>query len=136
MQTHGPQQTASLLDHLVGASEKHRRQGETKRLRGPDIDRKLVVRRGLDGKFGGLLAPEDAADVTRGTAERVDQIGSISMPTFFRGAGATVSAFSVSVLQHRWCSSAELAILTLHPLKLGSNFESLWLTRTSISSGG
>jgi hypothetical protein len=45
--THAPQQTASLLDHLVGSSEERWRHGETERFGSLQIDDQL--------KFGGLL---------------------------------------------------------------------------------
>ena len=75
--THAPQQTAFLFDHLVGACEHGRRDGEAKRLGGLEVQHQLVPRRRLHRQVGGLLALEDAIDIAGRAPGQVDQIGPI-----------------------------------------------------------
>src|SRR5262249_36400434 len=64
---------AALFDHLVGAGEQAIGHGEAQRFRGLEIDNEFVLRRRLHRKVGGLLALEDAIDVTGGAAELADK---------------------------------------------------------------
>ena len=53
-ETHAPQQTASLLDHLVGAGEQCRRHVQANRLRHDQVNDEIELSRPLDRKIGGL----------------------------------------------------------------------------------
>ena len=52
------------LDHLVGAGEQRGRHREPERPGGFEIDHEFVLGRRLGREVGGLLALEDAIDVT------------------------------------------------------------------------
>src|SRR5262245_65575842 len=54
---------ARSFDHFVGAGEQRRRHFEAERLRGRQVDHKLVLCRRLHRQVGRLLALEDAVDV-------------------------------------------------------------------------
>jgi hypothetical protein len=58
--------SACLLDHLVGAGEQCGRHGEPNVLSRLEINEQIVLGRRLHRKIGGLLASENAIDVTRG----------------------------------------------------------------------
>src|SRR5262249_49317018 len=76
--THAVQQRTSLFDHLVGASEQRLRDGEPKRPRCFQVDDQLVFDWSLYRKVGWFLPSEDAIDVTRGTSELFNPIGTVS----------------------------------------------------------
>src|SRR4030095_3306479 len=59
---------ASLLsDQLVRAAQHGRRNRETERLRGFEIDRELESGRALDRQITGSCATQDPVDIARGT---------------------------------------------------------------------
>jgi hypothetical protein len=60
-QTHAGQQTASLFDHLGGASKQRRRYCAAERLRGREIDEEVDIGRLYDRQVSGVFALEDAA---------------------------------------------------------------------------
>src|SRR5262245_64353728 len=63
-----------LFDHLVGAGEYCRRNGEAQRLRGLEVDRELVLGRCLHRKIARLLAFKDAIDIAGRLPVLVDKI--------------------------------------------------------------
>jgi hypothetical protein len=58
------QQTAFLFDHLIGACQQRRRDSQADRVGGLEINHQCVLGRRLHWQIGGLLAFEDAIDVT------------------------------------------------------------------------
>ena len=56
-QTYAPQQTATLLDHLVGGGEKLRMEFQAERLGGPEVDDELDFVGPYHQQVAGLLAP-------------------------------------------------------------------------------
>ena len=68
------QQQCYLFDHFIGPCEQQRRHGETKRLRGLEIDRQFVLGRCQHRQVGRLLAFEDAVDVARRSPKLIVQI--------------------------------------------------------------
>jgi hypothetical protein len=66
-----------LFDYLVGAGEQRGWNREAKRLCRFEIDNQLVLGWRLHGKIGGLLAFEDAIDVSCGAPVLVDKINAI-----------------------------------------------------------
>ena len=70
-----------LLDNLVRTGNQRGRHGEAKRLGGLEVNRKLILGRRLDRQVGGLLALEDAIDISSGAPVWIDRIGSIRVQT-------------------------------------------------------
>src|SRR5262245_628765 len=64
--TYAVQQLWSLLDHLIGGGEQHRRYFDAKRPGGFEIDRQFELGRCLHRKFGRLLALENTIDIAGG----------------------------------------------------------------------
>jgi hypothetical protein len=73
VQTHAPQQTASLFDHLGRPGKQGRRHCKAERLRGLEVDDKLMLCRCFHRQVGGLLALKDAINVG-GAAVRLDVV--------------------------------------------------------------
>jgi hypothetical protein len=61
--THALPQRISLFDHLIGSREQFVWDGESERLSGLEIDDQFKLWR-LYGEIGGLLALEDAVDIS------------------------------------------------------------------------
>src|SRR5450631_4304704 len=81
---------SGLFDDLVGPSEQCRRHGEAHRLGGLEIDNQLILGRRLHRKIGGLLALEDAIDVSGGAAVLLENIIPIRDQTAASGVIASV----------------------------------------------
>src|ERR1700738_4804083 len=73
-ETRAPQQTASLFDHLVGASKQRRRQFKPKSFGGLEVDRELVFRRLRKRQIAGFFPAQNTVDVGRGLARYVGTI--------------------------------------------------------------
>jgi hypothetical protein len=55
---------SDLFDHLVGGGQQRLRHSEAERLAGLEVDHQLVLGRCLYREIGGLLALEDAIDIS------------------------------------------------------------------------
>src|SRR6516165_12709950 len=89
----------ALLNELTGDREQGSRHSEPKRPGSLEIDDELVFGRRLHRQIGGLLAAEDAIDVTGCTAILVDRIGAIRHQT----TGSDVVAKGVNCRQAVLC---------------------------------
>src|SRR6516164_2501853 len=81
---------SSLFDHLVGAGKQRLRHGESERLRGLEIDYKLVLRGRLHREIARLLALENAIDIVGRAPELVGKIRSVGDQAASRDADAVV----------------------------------------------
>src|SRR2546430_2069788 len=78
VQTHAPQQTASLFDHIVGATDQRQRDGDAERLGGFEVDDHLDFRDLLHRQLGGLVALENPAGIDAGQAVGVRNVRSVA----------------------------------------------------------
>src|SRR5579863_9949251 len=81
----------ALFDHFVRAGENGRRDVKTELLRGPEVDHQLVLGWRLHRQICGLLALEDAIDVTGRAPVLVDRIWPV------RGEAPTRGIVSVGI---------------------------------------
>src|SRR5713101_2339795 len=77
-ETHAPQQTASLFDHLVGNGEHARWNGEAERLGGLEVDNEFEFGRLHDRHIGGLFAFDNSAGIKADLAINVPQLRTIA----------------------------------------------------------
>src|ERR1700730_10814854 len=77
-QTHAPQQTASLFDHLVGTREHGRRNVDAKRLRGLEVDHEVEFCRQHHRQFRRLLALYNPAGVVARLAVGIASAGAVA----------------------------------------------------------
>ena len=107
-----------LFDHLVGAGEQRCLDGEAERPGGLEIDHQLVLGRRLHRQVGGLLALEDAVDVTGGTPKLVGEIRPIGEKAADGDVDSSVKLLYRSVRQHlSACAVATLVHLTAQSLE-------------------
>src|SRR5438876_7563190 len=76
-ETHAPQQTTALFDHLVGAGEQCRWHNDAKRLCGLQIDHQLELGRLFDRQVGRLRTLENLVDEDGGPTIKISNIGSV-----------------------------------------------------------
>src|SRR5882757_6102232 len=77
-QTHAPQQTSSLFDHLVGTCEQGGRYFDADRFGRLRVDDELEPGRQLNRHVGRLLALEDAPSVDADLAKLVRKVRSVT----------------------------------------------------------
>lgn len=78
LRTCAQQQTASLVDHLVGAAKQCERHVEAKRLGSLEVDDHVNLRDLLDGEIGGLFAFENAAGVDASLPVRLHRVAAVA----------------------------------------------------------
>ena len=76
-ETHAPQQTASLFDHLVGERQQGRGHDDAERFRGLEVDDKRKLARLLDGEIAGLGTIQDFRDIDARMTHTVERVGCI-----------------------------------------------------------
>src|SRR5665811_1283072 len=86
--TDAPQQTASLFDHLIGATDQCERDCEAQRLRYFKIDDHLDFRRPLDRQVARLLAIENPTSIDTRCTVRVRKTASVAHQAAGRGERA------------------------------------------------
>src|SRR5438128_3920727 len=69
---------AHSLDHLIGAAKQHQRNRQAERLRGPEIDDELELRRLLYRQVAGLFALENACGEQTSLPVGIEKAGSIA----------------------------------------------------------
>jgi hypothetical protein len=113
--THALRQTTSLFDHLIGSRQQQRRDSEADRVGGLEINNQCVLGRRLHWQIGGLLAFEDAIDITgRAPVRRWDPAHRRRDPQPRGGHGEGSRAFCESRSTHTMATvlasrTAELA---------------------------
>src|SRR5262252_7603672 len=93
-----------LIDQLIRAAQHGRRNRDTERLRGLEIDRELEGGRALDRQIGGSCAAQDPVDITRGTPEHPGHVRSIGHEPAILAAFSAVLR-SPGAVSGRWTSA-------------------------------
>jgi len=66
------------FDHFVGATKQRQRNRQAERLRGPEIDHELELRRLMYREVGGLFAPENACGQQTSLPVGIEKVGSVA----------------------------------------------------------
>jgi hypothetical protein len=69
---------ATSIDHLVGATKQRQRNRQAERLRGPEIDHELELRRLMYREVGGLFAPKNACGEQTSLPVGIEKVGSVA----------------------------------------------------------